>query len=125
MYGLATGTIFKDVEVRESKAGKVFGKVTIKSGSGDETILVRVICFDGPQLDAIRNIRSGDSIQRSRPHQTLDLRESGRMDGGRYLLADQVLPLRKTRETKPAQETAPVAVSRRSTAEIIDDNIPF
>jgi hypothetical protein len=62
MYGLATGTVFKDVEVRESKAGKTFGKATIKSGSGDDTIFVRVIVFDGPQLAALRNLQSGDSI---------------------------------------------------------------
>jgi len=81
MYGLATGTIFKDVEVRESKAGKTFAKATIKSGSGDETIFVRVIAFDGPQLDALRNLRSGDSItvQGASSSRPIRRRENGRL----------------------------------------------
>jgi single-stranded DNA-binding protein len=93
MYGLATGTIFKDVEVRESKGGKKFAKATIKSGSG-ETLFVRVIAFDGPQLDALRNLQSGDSISVQGSIKLSTYEKAGEWKAGVDLLADQVVPLR-------------------------------
>ncbi len=32
MFGLITGTVFSDIEVKESKAGKLYARCTLKDG---------------------------------------------------------------------------------------------
>jgi single-stranded DNA-binding protein len=133
MYGLATGTIFRDIEVRESKAGKTFAKATIKSGSGDDTIFVRVIVFDGPQLDTLRNLQSGDSISVQGRIKLSTNEKAGEWKAAVDLLADQVMPLRKSetgakapeRRREAQDDPAPRARAHSRTADIIDDEIPF
>lgn len=133
MYGLATGTVFKDVEVRESKAGKTFGKATIKSGSGDDTIFVRVIVFDGPQLAALRNLQSGDSISVQGRIKLSTYEKAGEWKAAVDLLADQVMPLRKSetgakapeRRRETQDDTAPRARTHSRGADIIGEEIPF
>jgi single-stranded DNA-binding protein len=87
-----------------------------------------VIAFDGPQLDALRNLRSGDSITVQGRIKLSTYQKAGEWKAGVDLLADQVVTLRKSETGAKAQERTPEPTRRapgQTTAKLIDDEIMF
>jgi hypothetical protein len=63
MYGLISGTMFRDVEVKESKAGKTYVRATVKDGFAEDTTFVTVYAFDGSDaFEALRKAVKDESL---------------------------------------------------------------
>jgi single-stranded DNA-binding protein len=59
---LVSGSLFRDPEQRQSKAGRPFTAGTIKSKNGDEFQFVRMVCFSESAQAELMRLHDGDAV---------------------------------------------------------------
>jgi single-stranded DNA-binding protein len=113
MLVLVTGTLLRDPEIKESKAGKPYGRLIIRDGTGDDTIFARVTAFEGPVLDAIRSLHSGAAVSAQGRAKLSTYEKGGQWKASLDMVAEQVI--------------APGSKQRRDADrnDSLDENIPF
>lgn len=140
MFGLITGTVFSDIEVKESKAGKLYSRATIKDGYAEDTVFVTVFAFDGSDaFNILRKAAKDDALAVQGRVKLRTYERDGVTKVAVDLMADNILPVKgvalatakhieKSREedAKPQEASARAQkMTSEQRAEFIEDSIPF
>lgn len=62
LFALASGAIFRSVEIRRSKNGRAFATATLKVRDGDAVSWVRVLAFSDHAIEALQRLNDGDGV---------------------------------------------------------------
>ncbi|WP_407659908.1 single-stranded DNA-binding protein [Methylocystis suflitae] len=110
IFALASGTIFRPVEIRTAKSGRLFASTTLKCRDGDSMTWVKVLAFSDHTIEAFQRLGDGDGVAvqgvlRSEVYTSRD----GETRVALTIIADQVCPPRarpRQRKPKPKEETS-------------------
>jgi single-stranded DNA-binding protein len=103
---LVSGTIFREVAERTSKAGKPYVVTTIRIKDGDAWQFIRATAFSEAAQSELSQLSEGDALAVTGPLKAeLYTAQNGEMKIALSIIADKVLPLKKSskeREVKPS-----------------------
>jgi hypothetical protein len=124
MFGLIGETIFRDVEVKESKAGKPYVLATVKDGFAEDATFVTVYAFDGS--DAFEVLRKAAQGRLKIRTYEKNCETKIAID----LMADNILPVKAAKKQDKARETAlgepdKRPADTRPAFQLIDGESPF
>jgi len=128
MFGLVSGTIFRDIEVKESKAGKPYVRATVKDGFAEDTTFVTVYAFDGSAaFEVLRKASKDDPLAAQGRLKIRTYEKNGETKIAVDLMADNILPVKSTKPPERRRETPEPAkrAPGQTTANLIDDEIMF
>jgi Single-strand binding protein family len=126
MFGLISGTIFRDIEVKESKAGKPYARATVKDGFAEDATFVTVYAFDGSAaFEVLRKATKDDPLAAQGRLKIRTYQKGDETKVAVDLMADSILPIKSGKRQEAPQETAPAETAKRPTRELINDDVPF
>jgi single-stranded DNA-binding protein len=123
MYALITGYLFRDPEMKTSKTGTPYVKATIKEVKGADATFVGVTGFRDC-ADALMTCKDGDAVSVMGELKLRCYEKNGEWRPAADIVANKITAL-----TKPDRKDRTNAEQRpnrqQTTADIIDDDIPF
>jgi single-stranded DNA-binding protein len=106
ILALISGTIFREVAQRTSKAGKPYVVTTIRIKDGDAWQFIRVTAFSETAQSELLQLSEGDALAVAGPLKAeLYTAQNGETKIALSIIADKVLPLKqhpKKQEVKPS-----------------------
>jgi single-stranded DNA-binding protein len=135
LFALATGTLLSDPVARQGQRGE-FATAALRSGQGDEAVIVNVIAF-GETAERLLALHKGDSISaQGRAELRSWIGRDGAEKHGLGIVAEQIATLkphpkprgndtsasRSRRRSPYAGHTPPAAIDDRAP---LDDQVPL
>jgi single-stranded DNA-binding protein len=129
IHCLVSGTIFREVAQRTSKAGKPYVVTTIRIKDGDAWQFIRATAFSETAQSELSRLGDGDAVAVTGPLKAETYSAAtGETKIALSIIADKVLPLKKPskeREIKPSDARSRRQAGVWQTSGGPNDEIPF
>ncbi|WP_395697976.1 single-stranded DNA-binding protein [Methylocella sp.] len=126
---LLTGTVFRLAEIKTSRAGKPYARLTVKERNGESATFWGVTLFSESAIAEIDRLRKDDGVSvRGRLEATLYTPEGGEPRVSLSVIADAVLPLKPKKRavsTSAARDTLGRSWHPPAGPDDLSDTIPF